>query len=220
MFGLPTSLEVDKEVTRRFLADEKKIPAKFRDAFLMEIEAIRWTHNIGANRYAQFDDRVEREIQIFQIDLRVAKPNEKLLELVDAATPYDILLVLAHGEYLQPWLGVKELAKTYEEPSRVLRYFHQGFWTPKDEFRIPLEGRKVDEIVRGFFRFVAPEIRLIEGEPLLETVERLNQIDAIRRQLKRVETKKNRERQFNRQCALRAEFETLQRQLDALAKER
>lgn len=219
MFGLPTSLEVNVDLTRRFLADEKKIPAKVRDAFLMEIDAIRWTHNIGANRYAQFDDRVEREIQIFQIDLRVAKPNEKFLELVDAATPYDVLLVLAHGEYLQPWLGVKELAKTREEPSRVLRYFHQGFWTPMEEFRLPLEGRKVDEIVRNFFRFVAPGSPVADGKTLLETVKRLNELESLRRQLKRLESKKNRERQFNRQCELRAELEAIRRRLDALEKD-
>ena len=90
---------------------------------------------------------------------------------------------------------------------------------PESELPLKLEGLSVDAVYENFVRQIAGDVlsQGDVGESLKESVNRDEEIQALKKKIERLQAKVRKEKQLNVQMKLNAELKALKKELEELA---
>lgn len=211
MLGLPQSTEVNKFVAKQKFFDRADLSPAVKQAFTNDIEKIVWANKIAPKTMNISAGGDIEELEIFHIKLKTGVFNEKVLEAIDKAIPYYILFVLEYNGKFQLWLGYKEKSAN---KTNIVRYFNSKW---QREPNISLQGNTLDNIYENLLSRLSDNLIDTASEHDIKTkVNRTVELQKLDKQIEKLTKKMLAEKQFNRQCAIRAQIKKIETQIESL----
>ena len=217
MLGLPQSTEFNKRLAKQVFYENLDVPANVKRYIVDQIKTIYWKHKIAVSTTNLAAGEAVIELQIFEIHLNGKELNESVLKLIDKQIPYHILFLLENDERYQAWIGYKEASNSSNAAFKVNKYYHTE-WMQESELPLKLEGLSVDAVYESFVRQIAGDALAQNeaGESLKESVNRDEEIQALKKQIEKIQAKIRKEKQLNVQVKLNTELKALTKNLREL----
>ena len=157
------------------------------------------------------------ELEVFTIKLSGEELDESVLRQIDKEIPYHILFLLQYDDKYQAWIGYKEAAASGNMSFKVNRYYHTP-WMMEGELPLKIEGLSTDAVYENLVRQIAGEALKTRknGESLEETINREEEVQALKRQIEKLQAKIRKERQLNLQMKMNGELKKLKARLEEL----
>ena len=126
-----------------------------------------------------------------------------------------MFLLEYEGKY-QAWAAFKESAESGKNAFRVEMYYHTD-WMEESALPLHIEGLDLDAVYENFVRQIGGDaLRTSEPETLRNSVERDKQRQALEKQIRALQAKIRKEKQFNRQVEMSTELKRLRKELEEL----
>lgn len=214
MLNLPKETEVNKMVAKNKFYEKANISSSLKESFVNDIEKIIWANKLAPTTLNISGSDNIKELEVFHIKLKTGKFNEKVLEAIDKAIPYYILFVLEYNNKFQLWLGYKEKTTNGNNKANIVRYFNSEW---QREPSIVLQGNKLDSIYENFLSQLSDNlIDTASEQDIKEKVNKTVEIQKLENQIEKLTKKMLAEKQFNRQCDIRAQIKDLEAQLQEM----
>ena len=217
MIGLPKSTEFNKRIPKQKFYENLQVTPALKRSFIDQIKVIYWKNKIAAATVNLAPGKTVTEIEVFEIRLNGTELDEAVLRQIDREIPYHILFLMEYDGKFQAWIGYKEAATTGNTAFKVNRYYHTD-WVPEEELPLKLEGLDLDAVYENFVRQVAGDaLQQAEvGEDLKASIAREEEIQRLKKQIEKLQTKLRKEKQLNRQMEINAEIKCLRKDLEAI----
>ncbi len=215
MIGLPQSTEFNKRIPKKKFYENLTVSASLKQLFVDQIKTIYWRNKIAASTVNIAEGTDVEEIEVFEIKLSGENIDEGILKQMDKEIPYYILFLLEFEGKYQAWIGYKEGAQFGSSAFKVNNYYHTD-WLQADDLPVKMEGLSIDAVYENFVRQIAGDLlgSLEKGESLKESVDREQEISAIKKEIEKLKTKIKKEKQLNVQMELNGKVKELNKKLD------
>lgn len=215
MIGLPQSTEFNKRIPKQKFYENLTVSASLKQSFVDQIKTVYWRNKIAASTVNIAEGNDVEEIEVFEIKLSSENIDEGILKQMDKEIPYHILFLLEFEGKYQAWIGYKEEAQSGSSAFKVNNYYHTD-WLQADDLPVKMEGLSIDAVYENFVRQIAGDLlgSLEKGESLKESVDREQEISAIKKEIEKLKTKIKKEKQLNVQMELNGKVKELNKKLD------
>ena len=217
MIGLPKSTEFNKRIPKQKFYENLQVTPALKRSFIDQIKVIYWKNKIAATTVNLALGRTVTEIEVFEIRLNGTELDETVLKQIDREIPYHILFLLEYDNKFQAWIGYKEAAISGNTAFKVNRYYHTD-WLAEEELPLKMDGLDLDAVYENFVRQVAGDAlqQAESGENLKASIARDEEIQKLKKQIEKLQTKLRKEKQLNRQMEINAEIKSLLKELEIL----
>ena len=217
MLNLPKSTEVGKRIPKQKFYEHLDITPAMRRAFVEQIKVIYWRNKIAATTMNLAIGKDVTELEVFTIKLSGEELDESVLRQIDKEIPYHILFLLQYDDKYQAWIGYKEAAASGNMSFKVNRYYHTP-WMMDGDLSLKIEGLSTDGVYENLVRQIAGAALKTRktGESLEETINREEEVQALKRQIEKLQAKIRKERQLNLQMKMNGELKKLKARLEEL----
>ncbi|MDD5792670.1 MAG: DUF4391 domain-containing protein [Erysipelotrichaceae bacterium] len=217
MIGLPKTTEFNKRIPKQKFYENMDISPALKRVFVEQVRIIYWKNKIAASTTNLAAGTDVTELEVFEVRLSSPVLDDSLLRQIDKEIPYHILFLLEYQGKYQAWIGYKEAAASGNNAFKVNGYYHTE-WLTEDELPLKLEGLNVDAVYENFVRQIAGDKLKTEdaGETLKESIARDEQMQALQKQIEKLQAKIRKEKQLNVQMKLNSELKKLKKELEVL----
>ena len=215
MFAYPKQAEFNRVVPKAKIYAHTKVSRRIRECFVTQVDEILWKYKLAPETINLPARNGIHEIQVFEITLKTAEFDEALLQVIDKAIPFPLLIQLVHGGHIR-------FAASYKRPSDA----DKSKWVIEGSFQTapqPLDAERPSlpvalDLASLYEQMVSRHIPLParNGERVAEQVARYAAIEARQRTKQQLESQLASEKQFNRKVALNAMLRSLSRELETL----
>ncbi|KLO24964.1 DUF4391 domain-containing protein [Marinitoga sp. 1155] len=91
MISLPENCKVDRFIPKNKFYEKSNINNKIKAEFIDKIKKITWKYKLSEETVGIKKTKEVEEIQIFEIELKIAEIPKKALQIIDKSIPYVIL---------------------------------------------------------------------------------------------------------------------------------
>ena len=216
MIGLPQSTSFDRRIPKQKFYEKLTVPPKLKRAFIDQIKTIWWSNKLAETTINVPAGSSVTEIEVFRIELTGQELDTNVLLQIDREIPYHIVFLLEFEGKYQAWAAFKESAESGKNAFRVEMYYHTD-WMEESALLLHIEGLDLDAVYEHFVRQIGGDaLRTEEPETLRESVERDKQRQALEKQIKALQAKIRKEKQFNRQVEMSTELKRLRKELELI----
>ena len=211
MLDLAKSTEFNKRIPKQKFYENMDVTSELKKKFAEQIRIIYWKNKIASTTVNLEKGRNIAEIEVFELKLNTMQFDENILLQIDKGIPYHILFLLEYEGKYQAWIGYKEID---DKKIRVSQYYHTQ-WLDEKSLPCKMEGLDMDSVYENFVRQIAgDELKSKEKTDLKEDIEKAQERKKIEKQIKSLQTKIRKEKQFNRKIELNNELKKLKKQLN------
>ncbi|WP_303995340.1 DUF4391 domain-containing protein [Megamonas hypermegale] len=211
MLDLEKSTEFNKRIPKQKFYENMDVTSELKKKFAEQIRIIYWKNKIASTTINLEKGRNIAEIEVFELKLNTMQFDENILLQIDKGIPYHILFLLEYEGKYQAWIGYKEID---DKKIRVSQYYHTQ-WLDEKSLPCKMEGLDMDSVYENFVRQIAgDELKSKEKTDLKEDIEKAQERKKIEKQIKSLQTKIRKEKQFNRKIELNNELKKLKKQLN------
>lgn len=198
MFNLPHTTEVNKALPKKAIFAKFGLKASQRDHFDEDISRLVISHEITTSSIPALATIDIQSIYVVTVLLKRRDYDHRNIELLTKLIPQKMVIALMHYEQVQ------------------FAIFHERLfltpWQPADEASLPLNGLSLDDVWQSFVTNIG-DIDIKDGNTLTEQIALDEQQEKLRKQIAALETKLNKEKQYNIQRQIFAEIKELKKQL-------
>lgn len=189
-FELPKSTIVNRFVPKNAFDDYTTSIQKKK--FTETIDKITWLNKLSKDTI-NLDGNDVKEIQIFEIKLKVKEKIQPLLNVIDRGIPYHIIFIISFGE--ETYLSTsKKHNHINNENNAVIDWNFVSEWKSKSEKKLQLNLKEsIDFIYTDF----CSQLSGFESRNIVDIIETDKAITKLKRQIEELELKIKREKQFN-----------------------
>ena len=217
MFVYPPQARVDRKLPKSVIYKNAKPSTTVKELFVSQVADIIWKFKLAPETINIPAKAGYTEIQVFDILLKGAKLDPKVLRSIDKAIPYPLFFRLHNQDrinrvtaFKRPNVATSKTPKTIDDRPWVLGTYFETGWQPnthsQSKLPLALDLRSLYE------QMLLPYIPLGRrpDEHLESLVERHHLIRTKQRKLKTVKSKMKKERQFNRKVDLNTRIRDLE----------
>lgn len=217
MLGLPKSTEFNKRIPKQKFYENLQVTPAMKRFFVDQIKVIFWKNKIASTTVNLAEGKDVTELEVFEIKLNGQELDESVLKQIDREIPYHILFILQYEDKCRAVIGYKEASASGNTAFKVNKYYYTG-WMPEDELPLKLEGLSIDAVYENFVRQIAGDTlsQGEAGESLKDSVQRDKEIQALKKQIDKLQAKIRKEKQLNIQMKINAELKTLKKELNMI----
>ncbi len=215
MLNLPERAYLGRKIPKNKFYSKINVDSKLESKFIKEVDNIIWKYKLSEETTNLESTTEVEEIQIFEISLKTQELSKEVLENIDRVIPYPILFILRYEDKIKLTIGYKERNKTDENRMAIHSYYESN-WLKEDELKIDiLLGLTLKDVYDNIIRQLMPiESSIYES---IEDVIQLNEnIEKLKKEIDRLEKKRNSEKQFNKKVELNRELRIKVKELDSL----
>ena len=213
MFLYPDKAKYERVLPKNKVYEKAKPPASVRERFVAEVNRIVWQYKLSPETVNLPSRAGVLEIQIFSVELKTRQLGLDVLRCIDQAIAHPIFFELEFENKVR-------VLSAYKRPHESIA----GRWVVGDYFETPWEPHDVSRPVlpvaldmaglyEEMLRSIMP-LPPIKGETLKAQVERLAQIRVKQGEVKKLEVKLQREKQFNRKVEIHTRLRELNKELE------
>lgn len=212
MIQLPETTYYGKRMPKEKFYSHLEVSATVKRSFIDDVDSFVWLNKLSASTLnVKAGDKV-KEMALFEVCLKREEYDPTLFEFIDRNVPVYVV-------YLLRFEGNVQLLASYKEPSgnksgtfRVVESFTSD-WMPENDIDLFVDGLNLDSIYESFVRQIAgSKLKSASSENLVVDIEAEQRRAKIERQIAQLESKRRKEKQFNRQMELSAEIKKLNEQ--------
>ena len=215
MFVYPEKAPFNKLLPKIKIYANAKPSKKVKAMFVSQVKEIVWKYKLAQDTVNLPPRDGFREIQIFEIALKGPELGSEVLRVIDKAIPYPIFYQLRYKDRVKRVAAYKRPAADSSDKWVTADYFETDWQENSGQAKplpITLDLKGLYE--QMLLHYIEQPIRPVET--LGSLVERVGSIRKIRRELKTLEARMKREKQFNRRVDLNVQLRALQEQLKKL----
>lgn len=186
-----------------------------RGHFVAQVDKIIWEYKLAPETINLPARPGVPEIQIFNIMLKTKDLNENVLRTIDKAIAYPIFYQLNYEDYIKSISAYKRPSDVDANKWVVDSYFETD-WLPADTERTPLPVvLDMANLYEQMLHRLMP-LPPREGESLKAHAERLAQVHNKEKECRKLESRLNKEKQFNRKVEINTQLRSIRNELENL----
>ena len=212
LFHFPERCRFGRAIPKTRIVAAGRAGRKVRDQLTRTIAQIHWQYKLAPETVNLANSDAVPEIQIVTLTLKVSGFGENLpediLRCIDRAIHFPTLFELVEPHETNASGGRIRVAAAYKRPSEadagrwVIGDYLATDWLPGDTERSPLPtALDLPRLYEQMLRQLIP-LTAREGEPLPALMERHGRIITLERECRRLESRLQRETQFNRKVEI------------------
>ena len=215
LFHYPKAAAFDRILPKSKNYEHSKPTSAVKELFVKQVDKIIWQYKLAPETINLPAKLNVPEIQVFTIALKTPELNEDVLRCIDQAIPLPIFYQLTFANRIK-------LKAAYKRPNDadagkwVTESYFETDWLDKDTDRAELPVAL--DLVGLYEHLLRPLLPLPPrtGENLKTQMERLSLLRTKQNEYRKLETRLNNERQFNRKVELNSKLHQLKLELAKL----
>jgi hypothetical protein len=215
LFHYPKAAAFDRILPKSKIYEHSKPTSAVKELFVKQVDRIIWQYKLAPETINLPAKPNVPEIQVFTIALKTPELSEDVLRCIDQAIPLPIFYQLTFANRIK-------LKAAYKRPNDadagkwVTESYFETDWLDKDTDRAELPV--VLDLAGLYEHLLRPLLPLPPrtGESLKTQVERLGLLHTKQKEYRKLETRLNNERQFNRKVELNSKLRQLKLELAKL----
>lgn len=214
-FAFPASTVFGKVLPKNKIYEYANPNAKVKELFVKQVEQIVWQHKLAPETLNITASDQVPEIQVFRLILKTPEISDDVLSCIDKAIPFPVLFEICFEKRFQVIAAYKRPSATDNSKWLISRYFASN-WQPADQQRLSLPV--VLDLAALYKRLLGVLVNLPQrqNESINDWIMQSEQLTKLNRDISRLQSKLNNEKQFNRKVALHTELKQLQTQQNLL----
>lgn len=213
--GYPAQAAFGRTLPKSKIYEHSGANTRLKDLFVKQVEQITWQYKLAPETIKLAARPGVPEIQVFSLQLKVPELHRDVLHCIDEVVQFPIIFELAFD-------GHTQVAGAYKRPSEtdssrwVLSDYFATNWLPAGSQRAALP---VALHLGGLYEHLLTALIPLTARPqesLALLVERSSKVEAVRRELDRVVSKLEKEKQFNRKVEINSALRKLTSELEQL----
>lgn len=213
LFAFPHQAAVGHLVPKAKILEHSQVRSRTRRLLIDEIERINWAYKLAPETLLLSSTDQITEIQIFEILLKKRSISIDLLRAIDNAIPFPIFFELYFGDEVK-LVAIPKRRSEADRTKWVSGEKLDGRWLSINREREPLPvALDMQNLYESMLRQLLP-LPQRRGETLKDQLERWALISKKTKEIARLESRLNHEKQFNRKVEINDE---LKRQRAALS---
>ena len=208
LFHYPKQAAFERVLPKSKIYEHSKPTSAVKELFVKQVDKIIWQYKLAPETINLPAKPNVPEIQVFTIALKTQELSEDVLRCIDQAIPLPIFYQLTFANRIK-------LKAAYKRPSDadagkwVTESYFETDWLDKDTDRAELPV--VLDLASLYEHLLRPLMPLPPrtGESLKTQVERLSLLRTKQNEYRKLESRLNNERQFNRKVELNAQLRLL-----------
>ncbi|MDQ7050392.1 MAG: DUF4391 domain-containing protein [Enterobacterales bacterium] len=220
LFDYPKQAEFGRIVAKNKIYERVKPNRKIQDAFVSQVGKIIWKYKLAPKTTNLPETGKVKEIEVFELALKSDKQIESfdlnILRCIDKAIAHPIIFHLACAD------KIKAIA-TYKRPSDadatkwvINDEYFETEWLAVDTERLNLP---IVLNLSGLYEHILRELIPLqsrEDESLESHIQRMGQVITKNKEVRKLEARMNKEKQFNRKVEMNEELRKLQSEMKRL----
>lgn len=207
MLNLPQTTEFNKRVPKQKFYEHLLANAKIKSLFAAQIKTIYWRNKIAASTLNISAGVTLPELEVFEVKLNTPDISEAVLRQIDLAIPYYILFLLEYDGKYKAAISFKEV--TENKNIKVNNYYYTN-WLDEQELPLKMEGLNIDTVYENFVRQIAGHsLEKQENINLKQSIAKADEKAKLQKQIKALENKIRKEKQFNKKVELNMKLKKL-----------
>lgn len=213
LYRWPARGRVNRNVHKERLYAEAHASAKLKQAFVDDVQRIRWAYKLGEESVRLAPAKPVDEFQVFEIELKGTELTDAVLKAIDVAIPSPIVFELTRSS------GEVQIAAARKEPGlrgpKMSSYFRSA-WLPGSMDRRDLP-QALDLL--GLYEAILASVLCVDGRPgeeLSGAIDRMARTGQLEREIEILTRRLHTEPQLNRKLEIRRNLKTKQAELEDL----
>lgn len=216
LIAWPTKAAVNRVVPKTKFYEHAAVNSRLKDLFVKEVEQITWLAKLATETINLPAKDGVSEIQVFGIQLKTPELHQDVLRCIDGAIHHPILFELHHDGRVQGIASFKRPRGGDVTGKLLLSEYFATPWLPTDSGRTDLPTALNLAVLYESLLLCLIPLPARPNEPLRALIERFDKIGAVKRELDKIVSALEKEKQFNRKIELNAAVRKLRIQLDQL----
>ena len=218
IYQYPQKAYVNRPIPKTKFYENASITKSVKDAFVSQIQQIAWAYKLSPETINLSSTKGLLEVQVFNIHLKTAELDEKVLLSIDKAIPHPIIFQLYFNDKIQVKLAYKRINESDETKWVVEQYFKSP-WLDLDKANDVRTNLPIALDLNGLYEQILKELvplAATEGEGIKEQTDRFNLIAQKQKEIEQLQRKMHNEKQFNRKVLMNSQLKQLEQQLQTL----
>ena len=204
-FELPARTIVNKVIPKN--AFDGYTTSKQKKRFTDLLERIRWAHKLSAETI-NLSGKEIKEIQIFEIDLKVQEDVSDLIEIINKAIPYPIIFYVSFQNKAYLSLSKKH-SHPVNENNSVIDWTFSSKWKSKDKIIYRLNLKQSLDFIYHDFCFQLSS-KLFQTARVDELVSLEQTRAELQHKIQNLKASIARSKQYNRKVELNIELQKVE----------
>ncbi len=216
LVSYPTKAYVGKILPKSKIYEKTRVSAALKRKFVEQIERITWAYKLSPETTNLPSSETVPEIEVFQIDLKGADISRDVIRCIDKAIPFPIIYEIASHDRRRVLAAFKRPSEG-DSSKWVTDAYFESAWVRSDTERVPLFP-SID--LRRLYEQLLSRLMPVErraGEAFEDTLARAAEYWHLEREAASIQSRMQKEKQFNRKVELNAEFRRLKKEIAALS---
>ena len=218
IYEFPKQAEYNRIVPKNKIYAKTKLSTNLKNKFVEQIDKIVWKYVLAPRAINLAKGKTVEEIAIFEINLRQKEIDYEVLHVIDKFIRVPVFFLLIYGDEIKMVSAYKRPSDADSSKWVVDSYFDSG-WLSAEAPREPLPlALDMEKLYGKMLRPLMP-LPPRAGETLKAQAERLAQLQNKQKEINKLETHLQREKQFNRKVEINVQLRTLKNEVDVLTAE-
>ena len=214
-FAYPAQAAFGRTLPKNKVYEHSGANTRLKDLFIRQVEQIVWAFKLAPETIHLPARPGVPEIQVFSLQLKTPDLHRDVLRCIDGAIPFPILFELVFE-------GRTQVVAAYKRPNEsdasrwVLSDYFATDWLPVGSERTAMP---VALHLGGLYEQLLHRLIPLSSRPqetLAELVARLEQAQAMQRELDKTTARLEKEKQFNRKVEINAQLRVLKKDYETL----
>lgn len=215
LYDFPKQAAFGRIVAKSKIYEHANPNSKVKELFTREVKKITWAYKLSPATINLPASVGINEIQVFTIVLKKGALSEEVLQTIDKAIPSPILFHLNYN-------GKSRYVAAYKRPSEadkskwVISSYFKTEWISdnSDKMELPVV-LNMGALYQTFLKAIIP-LPFRKNETLDELVTRADNLLIKERKAVKIESRMNKEKQFNRRVKLNRSLNELKQEIEEL----
>ena len=205
LIALPKTTYIHRRMPKEAFYQRLSLSKGVKERFVSDIGSFVLENSLTKERLHLTADSSVKEILFLSVNLKIQDYDTRILEAIARQNAHKLVFLLCFGE-------LRRLALWYGK-------LYQTDWLSEERLTLELPGFSLLEIWEHLVEQIALPPELVGQHPeltLQQRISRAERIAKLEREIKALEAKVRREKQFNKQVQISAKLKKLRRELGDL----
>lgn len=212
MLHLPQRTLYNRKIPKNKFYEKLDANSKLKELFINQVDYIIWKHKLSQETTNLEPTEDVQEIQVFELHLKQKELSRAVLENIDKAVPYPILYILIYEDEARFVIAYKQKNQKAENKSMIHSYYESN-WQPINEISLHVtNGLNLEAVYENMIKSLMT-ISAAPDEDLESMIYRQHRIELLKKKFTLLESKMNKEKQFNRKVEMNRELQQIKQEL-------
>ncbi len=182
--------------------------------FVNDVVSITWLYKLSAQSLNVTDSADMKEIEVFVAQLKESDCPPDLFSFIDCNMPHHIVFILTYEDNAMLLINYKDWTDSTHTKFKITQTFTSP-WVKIHDIQLPVQGQSLYRIYDNFVASVSG-IGEHKAGAMAEIVEFKQRIAKMEAELKLLQAKVRKEKQFNIQMEMNKQVKAKRKELDLL----